>query len=91
MVKHDVNLGIAVAAERGLLVPNVKHAGDLSLPELARALQSPIAIILTSGRARSWMLEIPILPFGTIRTTASLTRSLRVPGSRSAFDSSELI
>jgi len=39
VVKHYVNLGIAVAAERGLLVPNVKHAGDLSLPELARALQ----------------------------------------------------
>ncbi|MGH3258718.1 MAG: dihydrolipoamide acetyltransferase family protein [Streptosporangiaceae bacterium] len=39
VVKHYVNLGIAVAAERGLLVPNVKHAGDLPLPELARALQ----------------------------------------------------
>jgi 2-oxoisovalerate dehydrogenase E2 component (dihydrolipoyl transacylase) len=39
VVKHYVNLGIAVAAERGLLVPNVKDAGDLSLPGLARALQ----------------------------------------------------
>ncbi|HEY6294303.1 MAG TPA: dihydrolipoamide acetyltransferase family protein [Streptosporangiaceae bacterium] len=39
VVRHYVNLGIAVAAERGLLVPNVKHAGELSLPELARALQ----------------------------------------------------
>src|SRR5579862_3329901 len=39
VVKHYVNLGVAVAAERGLLVPNVKHAGELSLPELARALQ----------------------------------------------------
>jgi 2-oxoisovalerate dehydrogenase E2 component (dihydrolipoyl transacylase) len=39
VVKHYVNLGIAVAAERGLLVPNVKDAGALSLPELARALQ----------------------------------------------------
>ena len=39
VVKHYVNLGIAVAAERGLLVPNVKDAGELSLPELARALQ----------------------------------------------------
>jgi 2-oxoisovalerate dehydrogenase E2 component (dihydrolipoyl transacylase) len=39
VVKHYVNLGIAVAAERGLLVPNVKHAGELSLPGLARALQ----------------------------------------------------
>ena len=41
MVKHYVNLGIAVAAERGLLVPNVKHAGELPLPELARRLQEP--------------------------------------------------
>jgi 2-oxoisovalerate dehydrogenase E2 component (dihydrolipoyl transacylase) len=39
VVKHYVNLGIAVAAERGLLVPNVKHAGELTLPGLARALQ----------------------------------------------------
>jgi pyruvate dehydrogenase E2 component (dihydrolipoamide acetyltransferase) len=39
VVKHYVNLGIAVAAERGLIVPNVKHADALTLPELARALQ----------------------------------------------------
>jgi 2-oxoisovalerate dehydrogenase E2 component (dihydrolipoyl transacylase) len=39
VVKHYVNLGIAVAAGRGLLVPNVKNAGELSLPELARGLQ----------------------------------------------------
>ena len=37
VVKHYVNLGIAVAAERGLIVPNVKHADALTLPELARA------------------------------------------------------
>ena len=39
VVKHYVNLGIAVAAERGLIVPNVKRADALTLPELARALQ----------------------------------------------------
>jgi 2-oxoisovalerate dehydrogenase E2 component (dihydrolipoyl transacylase) len=39
VVKHYVNLGIAVAADRGLLVPNVKNAGELSMPELARSLQ----------------------------------------------------
>ncbi|MEU1729947.1 dihydrolipoamide acetyltransferase family protein [Streptosporangium sp. NPDC020145] len=33
-----VNLGVAVATERGLIVPNVKGADDLSLPALARAL-----------------------------------------------------
>ena len=40
VVKHYVNLGIAVAAPRGLLVPNVKNAGALPLPELARRLQA---------------------------------------------------
>ena len=40
VVKHYVNLGIAVAATRGLLVPNVKNAGALPLPELARRLQA---------------------------------------------------
>ncbi len=40
VVKHSVNLGIAVAAPRGLLVPNVKNAGALPLPELARRLQA---------------------------------------------------
>ena len=36
--KHYVNLGIATATERGLLVPNVKDADRLSLLELARAI-----------------------------------------------------
>jgi 2-oxoisovalerate dehydrogenase E2 component (dihydrolipoyl transacylase) len=40
VVKHYVNLGIAVAADRGLLVPNIKHADGQSLPELARSLQA---------------------------------------------------
>ncbi len=40
VVKHYVNLGIAVAAERGLIVPNIKNAGALPLPELARRLQA---------------------------------------------------
>ena len=38
VVKRPVNLGIAVAAERGLLVPNVKGADALALADLARAL-----------------------------------------------------
>jgi 2-oxoisovalerate dehydrogenase E2 component (dihydrolipoyl transacylase) len=33
-----VNLGIAVATPRGLVVPNIKDAGGLSTPDLARAL-----------------------------------------------------
>jgi pyruvate dehydrogenase E2 component (dihydrolipoamide acetyltransferase) len=36
--KHYVNLGIAAATERGLIVPNVKDADSLSLLDLARAL-----------------------------------------------------
>jgi 2-oxoisovalerate dehydrogenase E2 component (dihydrolipoyl transacylase) len=39
VVKDYVNLGIAAATPRGLMVPNVKDADQLSLPELARALQ----------------------------------------------------
>ena len=39
VVKGYVNLGIAAATPRGLLVPNIKDAQDLTLVELARALQ----------------------------------------------------
>ena len=35
IVKQYVNLGIAAATERGLIVPNIKDAGRLSLRELA--------------------------------------------------------
>ncbi|MEU2613759.1 dihydrolipoamide acetyltransferase family protein [Micromonospora sp. NPDC007271] len=38
VVKDYVNLGIAAATERGLIVPNIKDAGRLSLRELADAL-----------------------------------------------------
>ena len=37
-VRHYVNLGIAAATPRGLLVPNIKDAQDLSMKDLARAL-----------------------------------------------------
>jgi pyruvate dehydrogenase E2 component (dihydrolipoamide acetyltransferase) len=47
VVKHYVNLGIAVASERGLIVPNVKDAGSLPLPDLARRLQE----LTETGRA----------------------------------------
>jgi 2-oxoisovalerate dehydrogenase E2 component (dihydrolipoyl transacylase) len=50
VIKHYVNLGIAVAADRGLLVPNIKNAGELSLPELARSLQD-LAKTARAGRA----------------------------------------
>ena len=38
VVKGYVNLGIAAATPRGLVVPNIKDAGRMSLAELAGAL-----------------------------------------------------
>ncbi|MFJ8882611.1 dihydrolipoamide acetyltransferase family protein [Streptomyces sp. NPDC102402] len=38
VLKHRVNLGIAAATPRGLLVPNIKDAASLTLPGLAAAL-----------------------------------------------------
>ncbi|MGN6597913.1 MAG: dihydrolipoamide acetyltransferase family protein, partial [Actinomycetes bacterium] len=38
VLKHYVNLGIAAATPRGLVVPNIKDAEQLSLPELAAAI-----------------------------------------------------
>ncbi|MET9958538.1 dihydrolipoamide acetyltransferase family protein [Streptomyces sp. NPDC006326] len=43
VVKHDVNLGIAAATPRGLIVPNVKDAHRKTLPELAAALGELVA------------------------------------------------
>ncbi|GAA4267460.1 dihydrolipoamide acetyltransferase family protein [Frondihabitans peucedani] len=39
LVRHFVNLGIAAATPRGLIVPNVKEAQAMSLFELAQALE----------------------------------------------------
>jgi 2-oxoisovalerate dehydrogenase E2 component (dihydrolipoyl transacylase) len=39
VVKDYVHLGIAAATPRGLVVPNIKDADRLALPDLARALQ----------------------------------------------------
>ena len=38
MTKHYVNLGIATATDRGLLVPNIKNADQLTLKELAQSI-----------------------------------------------------
>ncbi len=38
IVKHYVNFGIAAATPRGLIVPNIKEAQELSLHELASAI-----------------------------------------------------
>jgi 2-oxoisovalerate dehydrogenase E2 component (dihydrolipoyl transacylase) len=50
VVKHYVNLGIAAATDRGLVVPNVKDAHALTLPELARAL-GQLAETARAGKA----------------------------------------
>jgi 2-oxoisovalerate dehydrogenase E2 component (dihydrolipoyl transacylase) len=39
IVKHYVNFGIAAATPRGLIVPNIKEAQELSLRELASAIE----------------------------------------------------
>lgn len=39
IIRHYVNLGIAAATPRGLIVPNIKEAQDMSLLELAAALE----------------------------------------------------
>jgi pyruvate dehydrogenase E2 component (dihydrolipoamide acetyltransferase) len=39
IVRHFVNLGIAAATPRGLIVPNVKEAQSMNLKELAQALE----------------------------------------------------
>ncbi|MBA9047006.1 MULTISPECIES: dihydrolipoamide acetyltransferase family protein [Streptomyces] len=43
VVKHYVNLGIAAATPRGLIVPNIKDAQDKTLPQLADALGELVA------------------------------------------------
>ena len=50
VVKEYVNLGIAAATERGLIVPNVKDAGRLTLTELAQALN---ALVQTAKSGRT--------------------------------------
>ncbi|MGH3723764.1 MAG: dihydrolipoamide acetyltransferase family protein [Mycobacterium sp.] len=44
VVKHYVNLGVAAATERGLVVPNVKGANAMSLCELASAIGQLVTI-----------------------------------------------
>ncbi|MFI1930818.1 dihydrolipoamide acetyltransferase family protein [Streptomyces sp. NPDC020330] len=41
--KHYVNLGIAAATPRGLIVPNIKDAHDKTLPQLAASLGELVA------------------------------------------------
>jgi pyruvate dehydrogenase E2 component (dihydrolipoamide acetyltransferase) len=49
-VRNYVNLGIAAATPRGLLVPNIKDAQDLNMRELAKALEK---LTLTAREGRT--------------------------------------
>ena len=63
IVRHYVNLGIAAATPRGLIVPNIKDAQNLSLLELAQSLEQ---LTLT---AREGKTQPPAMAGGTITVT----------------------
>jgi 2-oxoisovalerate dehydrogenase E2 component (dihydrolipoyl transacylase) len=62
-VHHYVNLGIAAATPRGLLVPNIKDAQELSLLELAGALEN---LVITARDGKTQPAE---MANGTITIT----------------------
>lgn len=63
VIHHGVNLGIAVATPRGLVVPNIKDASQLGLRELADALAE------LTETAREGRSSAPALTGGTITLT----------------------
>jgi 2-oxoisovalerate dehydrogenase E2 component (dihydrolipoyl transacylase) len=63
VVHHFVNLGIAAATPRGLIVPNVKDAQSLSLLELAMALEQ---LVVTAREGKTQPAE---MAEGTITIT----------------------
>lgn len=60
---HHVNLGIAAATPRGLLVPNIKNAHQLNQLDMARAIQE------LTQRARDGKTQPAELTGGTITIT----------------------
>ncbi|MGY1580844.1 dihydrolipoamide acetyltransferase family protein [Streptomyces sp. MN13] len=63
VVKHYVNLGIAAATPRGLIVPNIKDAHDKTLPQLAESLGELV------GTAREGRTSPAAMQGGTITIT----------------------
>ncbi|MEV8551724.1 dihydrolipoamide acetyltransferase family protein [Streptomyces glaucescens] len=63
VVKHYVNLGIAAATPRGLIVPNIKDAHAKTLPELAESLGELV------GTAREGRTSPAAMQGGTITIT----------------------
>ncbi|MEV0265412.1 2-oxo acid dehydrogenase subunit E2 [Streptomyces sp. NPDC050617] len=59
---RDVNLGTAVATPRGLIVPNIKKAQDLSARELAAAITQ----LAMTARAREGKTSLSDQRGGTI-------------------------
>ena len=51
IVRHYVNLGIAAATPRGLIVPNIKDAQNLSLLELAQSLEA-LTLVAREGKTQ---------------------------------------
>ncbi len=51
IVKHYVNFGIAAATPRGLIVPNIKEAQELSLRDLASAIEQ-LTITARDGKTQ---------------------------------------
>lgn len=63
LVKHFVNLGIAVSVNQGLMVPVIKLAHQMDLPALAQAIST------ISAKARSSKLSPDDVTDGTITIT----------------------
>ena len=61
--KEDINLGIAVALEQGLIVPVIRHADRLSLLDLSRTVQD------LADRARTKQLKVDEVQGATFTIT----------------------
>jgi 2-oxoglutarate dehydrogenase E2 component (dihydrolipoamide succinyltransferase) len=61
--KRDVNIGIAVALENGLIVPVIKRADEKNFLDIARAVQD------LADRARSKRLSVEDVQGGTFTIT----------------------
>ena len=63
VTKHYINLGVATATDRGLLVPNVKDAEQLSFKNLAKAIEEVV------DAARTKKASLSQLTGGTMSIT----------------------
>ena len=61
--KRDINIGIAVALDQGLIVPVIRRADRLSMLELCRAVQD------LAHRARTKQLKVEDVEGGTFTVT----------------------